>query len=190
MGTCAVALEDCAKPEPKVTNSALVTNQLRLGDYNTAPEEAIEIQVKTCKATALVRPMSMKKFAMREAARWEGEQAADQSHLQTQSQGGLSLPPSALGTLGRRTEYYIEQKPEDGEAKMDLDGDEEEKLLELVEDKEQLIKAYKYGATWVPCDDEGTFNKLPSKKGIDIVSFINEDLVRSPPYSRKYIALT
>jgi ATP-dependent DNA helicase 2 subunit 2 len=186
MGTCAVALEDCAKPEPKVTNSALISNRLRLGDCNTSPEEGIEIEVKTCKATALVRSMSMKKFAMREGARGEALQAPNQSHLltQSQSQGGLSLPPSALGTLGRRTDYYVERKPEDGESRMDLD-EEEERQLELVEDKEQLVKAYKYGATWVPCDDEGTLDKLPSKKGIDIVSFINEDLVRCPPYSSK-----
>ncbi|KAJ7785660.1 SPOC domain-like protein [Mycena metata] len=37
-------------------------------------------------------------------------------------------------------------------------------------DKEELIRGFKYGTTYVPCPD-GQFGRLPTKKGIDICGF-------------------
>jgi ATP-dependent DNA helicase 2 subunit 2 len=148
-------------------------NIFRIGDPETMPEQAIEIAVKTSKATALVRPHPMKKFTKRDMA--------------TPSQGGPSQAgPSAddykrYVELKRRTEYVVklsESRSKDDEDE-DEDGEEEgqkqESSGEVVE-KESLIKAFKYGSTWVPCE-EGHFEGLHTRKGIEVHGFIPESTV-------------
>lgn len=53
---------------------------------------------------------------------------------------------------------------------------EEETRSEKVE-KEQLIKGFKYGSTYVPCPD-GQFERLNTKKGIEICGFFLKKNVR------------
>jgi len=78
--------------------------------------------------------------------------------------------------LQRRTEYAIDRSPKgDAEGKKDVPvdasvdfdedelQDEDESQLEKVE-KENLIKGFKYGSTYVPCPD-GHFPKLNTQKG-------------------------
>ncbi|KDQ17714.1 hypothetical protein BOTBODRAFT_155793 [Botryobasidium botryosum FD-172 SS1] len=160
IGTCAAALQDCNLPEPKFTKSVLMQTVLRIGDTEGRPEDSIEISVKTSKCTALVRPVSLKKFGRR-----EGIQA------DVETEGGMTMVnANAVVPLTRRTEYLIERGEEGG----DEDGDEDEekeKIYEKVE-KEQLVKAFKYGATWVP-SEEDAWEKLHTVKGIDVLQFFD-----------------
>ncbi|KAG8758277.1 ATP-dependent DNA helicase II subunit 2 [Ceratobasidium sp. 423] len=165
MGTCAYALHETSRPEPRPTKSAMSNNIFRIGDTEAFPEQAIEIAVKTSKATALVRPHSMKKFTKREVV--------------PPTQGGPTQAGSTPDDykhyveLKRRTEYIVKlienSNDEEGE-----EGDEEkqEPQGEVVE-KETLVKAFKYGSTWVPCE-EGHFEGLHTRKGIEVHAFIPE----------------
>ncbi|KAL5640802.1 hypothetical protein ACGC1H_001326 [Rhizoctonia solani] len=167
IGTCAYALHETSRPEPRPTKSAMSNNVFRIGDPELFPEEVIEIAVKTSKATALVRPHSMKKFTKREVV------AATQGG---QSQAGSSPDDyKHYVELKRRTDYVVKliesgTEEEEGEE----DGEKQEPQGEVVE-KETLVKAFKYGSTWVPCE-EGHFEGLHTRKGIEVVSFIEENI--------------
>ncbi|KEP54595.1 putative ATP-dependent DNA helicase II subunit 2, related protein [Rhizoctonia solani 123E] len=166
IGTCAYALHETSRPEPRPTKSAMSNNVFRIGDPELFPEEVIEIAVKTSKATALVRPHSMKKFTKREVV------AATQGGP---SQAGASPDDyKHYVELKRRTDYVvklIESGTEEEEG--DEDREKQEPQGEVVE-KETLVKAFKYGSTWVPCE-EGHFEGLHTRKGIEVVSFIAEN---------------
>lgn len=169
MGTAAFALQDCSKPDIKVTNSAMMDNRLRIGDVDTRPEEAIEVRIKTSKCTAISRPPSMKKYAKRQiqadAMRIDGE--------------------DIFTLLDRKTQYIVERDEggkvngafEDGEESQDDDNGEE------TVEKEDLVRGYKYGAGFVPVDEEEGFQRLESKPGIDICGFFPSDNV-SPSLRR------
>ncbi|KAG0703074.1 SPOC like C-terminal domain-containing protein [Suillus ampliporus] len=163
VGTCAFALQEIAKPDIKQTKSALMGTVLRLGDVDVRPEEAIEILVKASKCTALARPKSWKKFGPR-------EKAGDQMEVDEEEDN------TVFAQLKMRTEYYIDRSVPEGEEqnKMDTGSDDEEdkdKNLAKVE-KEQLIRGFKYGSTYVPCSD-GQFLRLHTRKGIDICGFFH-----------------
>ena len=172
VGTCALALEDCAAPDPKVVKSVLKAMVLRIGDVEAEPDEGIEIQVKISKATAAVRPTSMKKFVMREGNAWNG--SAGQV---SQTQGGVSVPASALGAISMKTEYVIERKDPDAEDNVEEEDEEDEDTVYEVVEKDSLVKAFKYGATWVPVEDD-SIETLNTVKSIEIVSFIAISAVR------------
>jgi ATP-dependent DNA helicase 2 subunit 2 len=166
---------------------------LRLGDVDTKSDEALEIVIKTSKCTALSRPKSWKKFAIRERLDDEDEDMSDDGNKVTYAQ------------LKMRTEYLVDRsggneedndgdvKMEDGDVKMEVDdeilldeGDTSEKekrekekaeQLEKVE-KEQLVRGFKYGTTYAPCPD-GQFPRLHTKKGIDICGFFPAKNVRT-----------
>ncbi|KAJ7480055.1 SPOC domain-like protein [Mycena galericulata] len=184
LGTCSLALRETSRPDIKVTKSTLMGTTLRLGDPDSRPEEAMEINIKTSKCTALNRPKSWKKFGVREKAkrRTKGkvaEAASDDEEMDV-----------TFVQLKMHTEYYVDRRDhnsddEDGDVKMEApekepepepedDGDEGpsnkiDPALEQVE-KDDLIRGFKYGTTYVPCPD-GQFGRLPTKKGIDICGF-------------------
>ncbi|CUA73760.1 ATP-dependent DNA helicase II subunit 2 [Rhizoctonia solani] len=166
IGTCAYALHETSRPEPRPTKSAMSNNVFRIGDPEAFPGQAIEIAVKTSKATALVRPHPMKKFTKREVV--------------AATQGGPSQAGSGPDDykhyveLKRRTDYIVklaESSTEEEEG--DEDKEKSEPQGEVVE-KESLVKAFKYGSTWVPCE-EGHFEGLHTRKGIEVISFIPEN---------------
>ncbi|KAF8171709.1 SPOC like C-terminal domain-containing protein [Mycena galopus ATCC 62051] len=96
--------------------------------------------------------------------------------------------------LKMRTEYYVDRrdhnsdnegedvkmeepaKEKEPEPEDDDDDDEEGGATNKIDpgleqvDKEELIRGFKYGTTYVPCPD-GQFERLPTKKGIDICGF-------------------
>lgn len=157
IGTCALALRETTKPDIKQTKSTLMGTVLRLGDTDTRPEEAFEINVKNSKCTAIARAKSWKKFAMRPMDEEDGMDEADRQAIYAE--------------LKMRSEYHLDPnigEDEDG-VKMEVDEENKTKALEVVE-KEQLIRGFKYGSTYAPCPD-GQFPKLPTRKGIDICGF-------------------
>lgn len=182
VGTMDYALQECARPDVKTTKSVLLSTTLRFGnteDENLG-EEAVALAVRTSKATAITRPPTMKRFVRKERELnrmdWEAE--------------GATRPLEDFAPVNRRTDYYIEKRGEDGKTKSEtyikveeIDDDDQQlasrKLLDDFErvEPEELVRAYKYGATYVPFE-EGTFLKLETKKGLDICGFIPVSKVR------------
>ena len=158
---------------------------LRLGDVDTKSDEALEIIIKTSKCTALARPKSWKKIAVRERLDDEDDAMAGEDDVQENETN------TTYAQLKMRTEYVVDRnarsEEEDEDVKMEEDGDEhllgeghegmdelpkhkqKTEQLEKVE-KEQLVRGFKYGTTYAPCPD-GQFPRLPTKKGIDICGF-------------------
>lgn len=169
IGTAAEAIYECQRPEVKITKSQLNGTVLRLGDFDTRPDEAIELPVKTSKCTALARPAAMKKFVKRNAG--------------IEEEGSLTVADvkkdedeqDVYAQLKMQTEYYVE-KAQSGDDAMDEDGNEEGSKTAAKVDAEQLIRGFKYGASYVPCPD-GQFPRLSSRKGIDICGFFPDRFV-------------
>ncbi|KAG6895586.1 hypothetical protein C0992_000501, partial [Termitomyces sp. T32_za158] len=189
VGTCEEALQETARPDIKQTKSVLMGTLLRLGDVDTKPDEAIELTIKTSKCTAMSRPKSWKKFAMREAKPKEPSQ--DEDAEMDIDDDKAETAKVAYAQLKMRSEYYVEQGGEtDAQSDVKMEDDDENLLgkgrekdkesrlpseeeraphLEKVE-KEQLVRGFKYGTTYAPCPD-GQFPRLDTRKGIDICGF-------------------
>jgi ATP-dependent DNA helicase 2 subunit 2 len=201
LGTCALALRETMRPDMKLTKSTLMGTVLRLGDPESRAEEALEINIKTSKCTALNRPKSWKKFAAREKSKKvdkDNKIVEVEDEMDVDEPGVEGVPKKVtFAQLKMRTEYYVDRRDhnsddEDGDVKMeevkkepepepevDEDGDPSNKVDPNAErvDKEDLIRGFKYGTTYVPCPD-GQFGKLPTKKGIEICGFFLAKNVR------------
>lgn len=197
VGTCEFALQDVSRPDIKTTRSALMGTTLRIGDVHNKPTESMEIQVKLSKCTAIARPKSWKRVMLRRKDKGkdkDGEEGSDETEDDAEgtpdvAEGGTYVE------LKKRSEYYRDSDKSDEddeeedqarveEEKMDYDdarvkGDE--RLV--VEDdrrveREELIKGFKYGSTYTPCPD-GQFDRLNTKKGIDVCGFFKSRNVRA-----------
>jgi hypothetical protein len=189
------------RPDIKLTKSTLMGTTLRLGDPDSRPEEAMEINIKTSKCTALNRPKSWKKFAERKKKRGPGGKVVEED--EDEDEMDVDEPEPTQGKkkvtfvqLKMRTEYYVDRRePKSDDEGEDVKMEEVEKEPEPEEDdeegaptnkidpgleqvdKEELIRGFKYGTTYVPCPD-GQFGRLPTKKGIDICGFFLAKNVR------------
>ena len=170
---------------------------LRLGDVDTRPKEAFEIMIKTSKCTAITRPKGWKRFALRpdeEKKKREG----DNNATDVDENGDQEMPDSqdvaeagpvdgkkvAYAPLKQRTEYYVDRSDEVDEDDR-LQGLTSAQLLDPAfnphlqkAEKEQLVRGFKYGTSYVPCPD-GQFPCLPTKKGIEICGFLSSKYVSS-----------
>lgn len=191
MGTCALALRETVRPDIKVTKSVLMGTTLRLGDTDSRPEEAMEINVKTSKCTAQSRAKSWKKFGERKKRREDGKAKVedddedDEMDVDGEPTQGAKKKVT-FAQLKMRTEYYVDRRDHDEDEDVKMEEVEKEPEPEPEEDddgptnkidpgleqvdKEELIRGFKYGTTYVPCPD-GQFGRLPTKKGIDICGF-------------------
>ncbi|EIW86315.1 SPOC domain-like protein [Coniophora puteana RWD-64-598 SS2] len=175
VGTFEKALQERYRPEPKDTKSTLMGTMLRLGDVDVRPDEAMEVLVKTSKCTMLERPKSWKKFARRQAVKQDAEDETQDVDGQVDED-----KKTVFSQLRMRTEYYVDHS----ESKDDTDDEDNEEGEDVKKknapekvEKEQLIRGFKYGATYAPCPD-GQFPKLPTKKGIDICGFFHRQNFR------------
>lgn len=176
VGNCEFALEEVARPDIRQVKSALMGHELRIGDTENYPEEAVRLQVKASKCTALARPKNWKRFAKKEKVMQNGD-----AIMRTQDEDDEEEEKILFAELSRRTEYYLNNRKEgedEDEGAADRDGDDEsddegelKKTSQRIE-KEELIRGFKYGASFVPCPD-GSFPRLPTKKGIDICGFFD-----------------
>lgn len=141
-------------------------NVLRLGDVENHPDQAIEIIVKTSKCTALQRPKSWKKFALI---------SKDDDDDILMRDDDDEVPKAHYGEVVVETEYLYAppKETEDGEE----EDEDAKRSRATVIDKEDLVRGFKYGASFVPCA-EGNFPKLETKKGIDFCGFFQEKLYR------------
>ncbi|KAF8139796.1 SPOC domain-like protein [Boletus edulis] len=177
IGSLEHALLTLNYPHVKETKSALLSTTLRLGDVEVRESEAIEMNVRIGKCTSSARAASWKKYFKKDSS---------EDHVDEEK--------AIFKEVKRRTEYIIDRSTEEGEEdegkgkgqdlSMDVDEEksvmEEEKRPEKVE-KEQLVRGFKYGSTYVPCPD-GQFERLNTKKGMEICGFFGkENLNRSYP---------
>jgi ATP-dependent DNA helicase 2 subunit 2 len=171
-GTCALALQETARPDVKQVKSTLMGNVLRLGDPETRAEEAMEILIKTSKCTALTRPKGWKRFGD------VGIAGADQGDVKPQTQGS---DVSQWSQLKMRTEYFVDADKEGGAKKEeDIEGEEpREDAVEKIA-QEELVRGFKFGASYVP-SPEGQFPKLSTAKGIDLCGFFQSKNARCTP---------
>jgi len=177
MGTLSFALDEVSKPEVKETRSTLISNILRLGDPDNNPLEAVEITVKTSKCTALARPKSWKRFAPRESKPAD-EMDVDSATARDRDLDEEDANKIVWAQLRMRTEFHVEndeQEDEDNANEDNMDVDGVKKSGAKVE-KEQLVRGFKYGSSYVPCPD-GQFTKLSTKMGISISGFFSADNV-------------
>ncbi|THU87767.1 SPOC domain-like protein [Dendrothele bispora CBS 962.96] len=183
IGTLGLAILDISKPFIKEVRTVPMASVLRIGDVEGNPDQAIEISVTTTKCTAISRPKSFKKFAVRVK---EGTKDEEEIHIDPDGTRKV-----IYAQLKAQSYYYIDPDQEDEEAddedddkektmkkEVDEEGDtdmaeeDEEKDKSYQVEKENLIRGFKYGTAYVPCPD-GSFPRLETKKGIDIIGFFD-----------------
>lgn len=163
IGTAAEALYECQRPDVKITKSVMSGITLRLGDFDTRPDEAIELPVKMSKCTALARPATMKKFIKRTAEADEDGSMQVDAKLEENEK-------DIYAQLKMQTEYIVDKAHNtNGDDDKDDKQDGEGKVPEKV-DRDELVRGFKYGASYVPCPD-GQFPRLSTQKGLDICGF-------------------
>jgi ATP-dependent DNA helicase 2 subunit 2 len=150
---------------------------LRLGDPDNHPLEALEIAVKTSKCTALARPKSWNRFAPRES---KPTNAMDVDPAPAEDDDGDEVEAAkriVWAQLRMRTEFYVRHDDQDeDEGNEDIIGVDGVRETGAKVEKEQLVRGFKYGSSYVPCPD-GQFAKLKTHKGISICGFFNADNV-------------
>ena len=87
----------------------MLGTELRIGDTINHPQESITIMAKTSKATAIMRPKSWKKFAIRDKTKKKGEdEDANMEPELTQSEeendsGLVDYVPLVMRTQDRKS---------------------------------------------------------------------------------------
>ncbi|KAI0638826.1 SPOC domain-like protein [Trametes polyzona] len=180
VGNCDYALTEISRPDVREVKSTMTGNVLRIGDTEARPEQAIEITIKTSKCTALARPKGFKRFARRKQTPEEEAAARDKM-----DEDGVE-EPEIFTQLGMRSEYYVEEEKPGSLKNGSVDGDDDEasadvktagdkRLVKL--EKEELVRGYKYGASFVPAP-EGDFPRLGVRRGMDICGFFPRERFR------------
>lgn len=195
--------------------SMLSKSVFRIGEKSDSPDQAIEVPVRYSKATSLARPQSLKKVIASQVARpkiLSESITASQSQAPRASQFNSQLlasgPSTAAGTSGIAgieadvsafTKYFVVQKKNEQDQDVEMedgsggehrieDADEDEGEYEEMEvDIESCTKAYRFGSTWVPLNEED-FETMPTKSGIEVLGFIKETGVNVARVERPSIA--
>jgi len=174
----------------KITKSVLMGTVLRLGDVDARPEEALEILVKTSKCTAIARPKSWKKFTSRKGFDENSEPCTVFTELRQRTRyvkekdaeeedGETEKATTKARNADEDDILMADVKAENVEGATltqdsDTEDDDDDKMSgEDDIDKEQLVRGFKYGTDYVPCP-EGQFERLPTKKGMDICGFFKK----------------
>lgn len=201
LGSLSAALSVARGPLVTTPNSMLSKSVFRIGRTETNPEEAIEFPVRYSKATTQQRPQSLKKVIASQVARprmlpdainASQSQAPRASQSYNQSNGvGTSTAAVASGTGGveadvsRFTKYFIVQKKENEDEDVEMeeenegrnriedidDEDKNEQFEEVEVSVDNCTKAYRFGSTWVPLNEED-FETLSTTAGFDLLGFI------------------
>ncbi|OJT04950.1 ATP-dependent DNA helicase II subunit 2 [Trametes pubescens] len=179
VGNCDYVLTEVSRPDVKEVRSTMTGNVLRIGDTDVRPHEALELMVKTSKCTALSRPKSFKKFARRKQTDEEKAAAKDRMDEDGEEE------ESHFAQLHMRSEYYLEEeKPGSTKREGSADGDADDAEAQAERDKrlikvqkEELVRGYKYGASFAPAPEEG-FPKFPVRAGMDICGFFPQERFR------------
>lgn len=200
------SLKAARSPQVAAVNSTLSAIDLRIGSLNVGRDEAIVIPVRYSKATAKAsaptfskawKPAMDLQMPMRSAA--DGISLSNPliSGLLSQSQSQRKNPPSTEEMAGmisaevKQHHSYVIKKPEinasgnristqasgvEPSEQIDENENEEEDDEEYV-DKEDVVKAWKFGSTWVPVPEK-TFTTMDTRKGIEVLGFFPVENIR------------
>lgn len=170
-------------PHPDIVNGTLGSNFLYIGSELVDAKQSICIPFKYSKATAKARPPTLSKawktaVAMQQPhgslpAHSEASQLMTTLQSQSQSQGRSSadILASVSADVKQHSTYFlkkIEERVEEGvDGPSTIEEDEEREYIS----KEELVKAWRFGSSWIPVEDD-TFEPLPTQKGLEILGFI------------------
>lgn len=177
LGTIAVALSVARAPRSDVTKSTLIKSHFRIGDKKINDDEGIEFPIRYSKATSLARPMSLKRVIASQVAKTRPMAALSGGASQIGGSQSDRAPPAVATLMGTGIEAdvtpfqkYVIFRKEDG-------GGDDGELVEEEVEKENLTKAYKFGSTWVPIDEED-FEQMLTTAGVEVLGFFKESLVQ------------
>lgn len=188
------------KPHPAVVSGTVSQTHLYIGAAGVDPAEAIQISIRYSKATMKARPPSLSKawkaaveMQQPPSARSHGPQASQLiqslTELQSQSQSQHAAPVVASdlaamisSDVKRHSTYVVQHKPPPPEtqATQGTQGTQVESTLpptieeegeEEVVDKEDLVKAWRFGSSWIPMEAD-TFEPLHTQKGVEVIGFV------------------
>lgn len=194
-------------PKPAVVNGTLAGIDLRIGSPDVDPAQAISIPIKYSKATMKARPPTLSK-AWKPAMDLQahpGSKAptasasAQLANNVAQQARALDIPPgqSDLAAMisaqvNHYSAYVIKRQepapPDSTQAVFDASqkkntqreaepaGEEEEEPVA----KEDIVKAWRFGSTWVPMEKD-TFEPLDTQKGVEILGFFPREAVSISP---------
>ncbi|KAL1411229.1 ATP-dependent DNA helicase yku80 [Vanrija albida] len=195
------------KPHPVVVSGTVIQTHLYIGAADVNPAEAIQISIRYSKATMKARPPALSKawkaaveMQQPQTARGHGAQASQLiqslTELQSQSQS-QHAPPVVASDLAamissdvkRHSTYVVQHKPAASETQATqgtqatqvesstlqptLEGGEEEEVV----DKEDLVKAWRFGSSWIPMEAD-TFEPLHTQKGVEVIGFVPKANIR------------
>ncbi|KAG8984122.1 ATP-dependent DNA helicase II subunit 2 [Tulasnella sp. JGI-2019a] len=186
LGSCYQALEDCALPDVKSVKPTAKGITFLIGDSEVQPEEAIEISARVHKVTSKASSITLKKFIRRDGKDTNAKDDDGDATMSTDAgdagkeSGDGDGAEIMYSVVERETKYVVKPPPPEKDKKDQTDSqaqtqedlaEEEEEKPGIQVDADDLVKGYKYGATWVLVDDG--FEKLPIKMGIEVIGFMH-----------------
>lgn len=202
IGTFEEALLNARMPKPAVVNGTLSGIELRIGSIDIDPSQAIVIPIKYSKATMKARPQTLSKawkpamdlqshpgegFPRSSASNQLLNSVTEQSQALDKPPAQSDLAAMISAEVKNYSTYVIKRQeaakepgstqagPDGTQADTQKEQDVEEEDDELVA-KEDIVKAWRFGSTWVPMEKD-TFDPLDTRKGVEILGFFPRDAV-------------
>ena len=188
LGSIDLALSIARGPSINQPDSVPIKSIFRIGSKEINPDEGIEFPVRYSKATAKASPMSLKKVIASELLPQNRLHTAGASQSQSQARTAPQTASAGIEadiTPFKRYTVLVPKTKDDDD--MDMDGaaldaskilgtdDQEAKpeveYEEREVEEENLVKAYKFGKTWVPMPKD-IFPEMETVAGMDVVGFM------------------
>ncbi|ORX39724.1 SPOC like C-terminal domain-containing protein [Kockovaella imperatae] len=180
------ALAEVRLPKPATVNGTVSGIDLHIGSASVDPAQAITIPIKYSKATMKARPPSLSK-AWKAAMPTE----AGPSQLARFQPSGSTFETGMISAEVKNFTSYVIRHQEKGKERerpeQNLEDDDYEPVatqeLPMEEEdeepvaKEDIVKAWRFGSTWVPMEAD-TFEPLDTQKGVEILGFFPRSSVK------------
>lgn len=192
LGSIDLALSIARGPSINQPDSVLNKSTFRIGSREINPDEGIEFPVRYSKATSKAMPMSLKKVIASELLPQNRLHASQYGASASQSQSQAKIAPKT-GSAGieadvtpfkRYTVMVPKAKDENDDMEVDQvpdatkilntddqDAKPEVEYEEREVEEENLVKAYKFGKTWVPMPKD-IFPEMETTAGMDVIGFM------------------
>ena len=195
------ALTAARMPRPAVVNGTVSPIDLHIGSPDINGDQAITIPIRYSKATMKARPPSLSKAwkpAMdlqtpapptQGASSQLASSIAHQSQQLEQPPGASDLAAMISAEVKHHSTYVIKRVAANGgkepaTSQVDfgmegLDGEEEDVGVQEDEEvvaNEDIVKAWRFGSTWVPMEAD-TFEPLDTRKGVEVLGFFPREAV-------------
>ena len=199
LGSIELALSIARGPSISQPESVLNKSTFRIGSKDVNPDEGIEFAVRYSKATSKAMPMSLKKVIASELLPQNRLHPGGFGTGASQSQSQAKTAPQTASagieadvTPFKRYTIMVPKTKEDADD-MEVDqavpdaseilGTEDQDAKPDVEyeerevEEENLVKAYKFGKTWVPMPKD-IFPDMETVAGMDVIGFMKASGVR------------